>query len=140
MALRYYPALILRDTPGSEGYDVVFPDLPGCTSGGDTVKHAAEMAAGALTLHVEGLAEQCEELPEPSEPGEVPSWLAEVPGEFVAAVLVPVEMPGHVVRANITMDETLLSQVDAAAAAEGNTRSGFLAQAARERLQRMRAI
>jgi hypothetical protein len=29
--------------------------------------------------------------------------------------------------------------VDAAAAAEGNTRSEFLAQAARERLQRMRA-
>jgi hypothetical protein len=98
------------------------------------------MGTEALALHVKGLAEEREELPEPSEPGEVPDWLAKVPGELVAAVLVPVEMPGRAVRASITMDEALLSRVDAAAAAEGNTRSGFLAQAARERLERMRTI
>jgi len=51
---------------------------------------------------------------------------------------VPVEMPGKAVRINVTMDEALVQRLDAAAAVEGNSRSGYLAQAVRERLQRGR--
>jgi len=49
-----------------------------------------------------------------------------------------VDLPGKTVRANITLDQGLLSCIDAAAATDGNTRSGWLAQAARERLQHPR--
>jgi predicted RNA binding protein YcfA (HicA-like mRNA interferase family) len=46
--------------------------------------------------------------------------------------------PGRAVRLSITMDEALAGAVDRAAAAQGFTRSGFLAEAAR-RLLRERA-
>jgi metal-responsive CopG/Arc/MetJ family transcriptional regulator len=49
--------------------------------------------------------------------------------------LVPVEMPGRSVRTNITLDEGLLARLDAAATAEGMSRSGFIAQAVRDRLR-----
>ena len=141
MVLRFYPALITQDegAPADAGYGVVFPDFPGCVSGGDDVQHAAEAAAEALALHAEGMAAEGMDLPSPSAPGAVPDWLARVRGRIVTGVLVPVELPGRAVRANITMEEGLLRRVDAAATAEGNTRSGFLAQAARERLDRRAA-
>jgi metal-responsive CopG/Arc/MetJ family transcriptional regulator len=58
--------------------------------------------------------------------------------KVITSVLVPVEMPGRAVRINVTMDEALLQRVDAAAAVDGNSRSGYLAQAVRDRLQRSR--
>jgi predicted RNase H-like HicB family nuclease len=137
MVLRYYPALIGRDE-GVDGYGVVFPDFPGCVSGGDTVQEAALNAAEALAMHVEGMVEADDQIPAPSAiDAPLPDWLAGVPGHTAAAVMVPVEIPGRVVRANITVDEALLARVDRAAAAEGSTRSGFLAQAAREKLAKL---
>ncbi|MEO8714886.1 MAG: type II toxin-antitoxin system HicB family antitoxin [Acetobacteraceae bacterium] len=138
MALRFYPALIEQaegDGP-NDGYGVVFPDLPGCTSGGDSVQEAATNAAEALSLHIEGMAEDGLPIPPAGSPdARLPEWLADVAGEIVARVLVPVEMPGRVIRANITLDEGLLSRLDAAAAAEGTSRSGYIAQAVRQRLR-----
>jgi hypothetical protein len=46
------------------------------------------------------------------------------------------EIPGRAVRVSITMDEGLLARLDKAAGAEGETRSGYIAQAVRERLAR----
>jgi len=138
MPLQFYPALIDQaegDGP-TEGYGVVFPDLPGCVSGGDSVQLAATNAAEALSLHIEGMVEDGLPIPSPSSPdARLPEWLADVPGAIVARVLVPVEMPGRAIRANITLDEGLLSRLDAAAAAEGTSRSGYIAQAVRERLR-----
>lgn len=137
MALRFYPALIEQaegDGP-DDGYGVIFPDLPGCISSGETVQGAATSAAEALSLHVEGMVEDGLAIPPPGSPdAPLPDWLAEVPGTIVARVLVPVEMPGRAIRANITLDEGLLSRLDAAAAAEGTSRSGYIAQAVRQRL------
>ena len=140
MVLRYYPALITQDEgdPPDAGYGVVFPDLPGCVSAGATIQEAAAMAAEALALHLEGLAEEGEPLPEPSPPGALPQWLADVPGRIAAQVMVPVEVPGPVAHADISLDAALLARVDAAAAAEGISRSGFIVTAVRERLQRPR--
>ena len=52
------------------------------------------------------------------------------------ASLVPVSRYGEVgaVRLNISMAQPLLCQVDAAARSAGYTRSGFIAQAVREKL------
>jgi predicted RNase H-like HicB family nuclease len=139
MGMRYFPALIVQDAGESEadGFGVVFPDLPGCTSDGATMQEAAVMAAEALALHIEGMREEGERIPEPSAPGRVPDWLGDG-STIITSVLVPVEMPGKAVRINVTMDEALVQRLDAAAAVEGNSRSGYLAQAVRERLQRGR--
>jgi predicted RNase H-like HicB family nuclease len=140
MALAYYRALLVQDEgdgPGAE-YGVIFPDLPGCTSSGVTRMDAARQAAEALAGHIDLLAEQGDALPQPSDVGSaLPSWLDDV-GVVVGEVLVPVEMPGRAVRANITVDEGLLRRIDTAARAAGNTRSGFLADAARAWFRRER--
>lgn len=130
MALRYYTACIERADDG--GYGVFFPDLPGCTSAGGTVQDAAEQAVEALALHIEGMTEDRLDIPLPSSPdAPLPAWLDDVPGEIVARILVPVEMPGRAIRANVTIDEGLLSRLDTAAALEGTSRSGLIALAVR---------
>ena len=79
MVLRFYPALIERAADGG-GFGVVFPDLPGCVSAGATVQEAAANAAEALALHIEGMAEDGDPIPEPSAPdAPLPDWLAEQP-------------------------------------------------------------
>lgn len=57
LATRVYPALLVRDAAevADAGFGIVFPDLPGCVTQGDTPQHAAEMALEALALHVESM-------------------------------------------------------------------------------------
>ena len=43
---RCFPAIIEGDA--ATGYSVFFPDLPGCTSGGETIEQAAGDAGDAL--------------------------------------------------------------------------------------------
>jgi predicted RNase H-like HicB family nuclease len=91
-----YLALIIQDEGDEpqDGYGIVFPDLPGCTSAGDTVEEARRRAAEALALHLEGMLEDGIELPVPSAlDAALPEWLASVPGRIAARVLVPVELP-----------------------------------------------
>ncbi len=134
MGLQFFPALI--DKQADTDFGVVFPDLPGCVTTGEIVQEAAINAAEVLALHIEGMAEDGLPVPQPSAPdAPLPEWLADVPGPVVAKVLVPVEMPGRIVRANITLDAALLGRLDAAAAAQGLSRSGFIAEAVRERLR-----
>jgi predicted RNase H-like HicB family nuclease len=128
VVLRHYPAIIERADDG--GYGVFFPDLDGCTSGGDTLQEAARNAAEALALHLEGMAEEGYPIPEPSELDALP------PPESGEAMrlLVPGDIPGRAVRANLSLEEGLLARIDAAAAARGMTRSAFVAEAARRML------
>jgi predicted RNase H-like HicB family nuclease len=95
MPLRYYRALLIQDEDDSpdSGYGVVFPDLPGCTSAGDTRMEAAEQAAEALSGHVSLLLEEGEGLPAATDMGSaLPTWL-EGAGRVAGEVLVPVEVP-----------------------------------------------
>ena len=133
MPMMFFPAFLYGY---GDSYGAVFPDLPGCVSDGRSVQEASQRAAEALALHIEGLVEDKQAVPQPSEPSvAIPAWLAAY-GEPAARVLVPVECPGPKVRANITIDPGLLARLDAAAAQEGFTRSGFIAQAVRDRLGR----
>jgi len=78
---------------------VLFPDLSGCTSAGDTIEEAAVSAAEALAGHLQARADVGEAVPEPSEPGLVPGWLAELPGNrIVAHIMVPVDTPAATVQ------------------------------------------
>jgi predicted RNase H-like HicB family nuclease len=136
---RFYRALIIQDeADGSpDGYGVIFPDFPGCTSSGDTIEQAYEHAFEALALHIEGMVEEGAVLPEPTPfNAALPHWLASGQGRIACAVLVPIELPGRAVRLSITMDKGLLARLDTVAAASGETRSGYIAQAVRERMER----
>lgn len=60
----YCYAAILEKS--KEGYGVYFPDLPGCTSGGDTIEEAMKDAKEALLLHLYGMEQDGDEIPDPS--------------------------------------------------------------------------
>jgi predicted RNase H-like HicB family nuclease len=51
--------------------DVWFPDLPGCTSGGDDIDEALRNAPEALELYAENLETNGKPLPRPRTPTEL---------------------------------------------------------------------
>lgn len=126
--MRQFIALIHRDE-GSD-FGVSFPDLPGVISAGSNLDEARLMAAEALALHLEGLAEDGEAVPEPSSLEEIMA-IAENRGAVAVLVDAP---PSEVktVRVNVTLPADTLAAIDKYAESHGFTRSGFLAQAAKK--------
>jgi predicted RNase H-like HicB family nuclease len=117
-------------------FGISFPDFPGVVSGGKTAEEALARGRDTLAFHVAGIVEDGDPLPALRSLADLrndPS-LRE---DFVDAVLalVPIDLPGKAVRVNITLDETLLESIDRAANAAGETRSGYLAKAAKSRLR-----
>ncbi|HYC06259.1 MAG TPA: type II toxin-antitoxin system HicB family antitoxin [Azospirillaceae bacterium] len=130
-----YPAVIVSPDAPEGAYGVLFPDLPGCYSAGDSVEHAFLAAAEALEGHLSILAEEGP-LPKPSSLDEARA-VAEAEqepddGPVAAVLLVPATLPGRTQRFNVTLDENLVAQIDSLT---GN-RSAFLADAARAELRR----
>lgn len=126
-----YLALIHKDKRSDFG--VSFPDFPGCITAGRTLDEARRMAEEALTLHVEGMIEDGDALPEPAS---LEAIMADRANR--GAVVVVVEVPDTVMRAvrvNITIPANDLRRFDAFARQRGLTRSGFLLRAAREAVQ-----
>jgi predicted RNase H-like HicB family nuclease len=74
-----YPAIF---RPAGSGYSTDFPDLPGCVTGGKNRVEVLDMAREALSLHIYGMREDGDPLPEPSDPAAI----ATAPGEFVSLV------------------------------------------------------
>lgn len=60
-----YPAVFLKDVE-SEGYTILFPDLPGCISCGDDVKEALYMANDALGTYLFDDYSRLEDFPKSS--------------------------------------------------------------------------
>lgn len=116
-------------------FGISFPDFPGAISTGTTLDEALRKGEQALALHIEGMAEDGAEIPRLRTLAELRQ---EAPAalEGALAVLVPAELPARSVRVNITLDERLLSRIDAAARAAGENRSAYLAEAAKERMGR----
>ncbi|HLI64820.1 MAG TPA: type II toxin-antitoxin system HicB family antitoxin [Caulobacteraceae bacterium] len=124
--MQHYIALIHKE-PGSD-YGVSFPDFPGCISAGANLDEARAMGAEALALHIEGLLEDGQPLPEPSS---LEGVMAEAENRDGVAILIaaPVQ-PAKAIRINITLPEDVLGEIDRFAERHGLTRSGFLARAA----------
>jgi len=117
-------------------YGISFPDFPGCISGGATAEDAIRKGSEALTFHVRGMAEDGDPLPMLRSVSELKAdanFAEDADGAVVA--LVPFDLPSKVVRINVSIDESLLNSIDAAANAAGMTRSAFLAEAARTRIR-----
>lgn len=126
--MRQYIALIHKDADSD--YGVSFPDLPGVISTGSTLDEARDMATEALALHIEGLIEDGEAIPEPSSLEDV---MANAENKDGVAVLIAAPAAiAKSVRVNVTFPSDVLDQIDQYAEREGFTRSGFLAQAAKK--------
>lgn len=129
--MRNYIGLIHKEADSD--YGVSFPDLPGVVTAGTDLDDARRMAGEALALHVEGLIEDGEQLPEPST---LEMVMADPDNRDGVAILVSVATPVRkAVRLNITLPEDILSEIDAYARTHGLTRSGFLARAARREME-----
>jgi len=123
-------ALIHKDT--ASDYGVSFPDLPGCITAAATLDEARAMAMEALALHLNGMAEDGEAIPDPSA---LTAIMADRSNQDGVAILVDAPLAtAKSVRVNITLPDHLLDKIDRHAAAHGLTRSGFLARAAQRAL------
>ena len=130
--LASYIALIHKDA-GSD-YGVSFPDLPGCVSAGSTLDEARVMAAEALALHIEGLQEFGDAVPEPSTLQDI---MADQENHDGVAILVdPPADSSRAVRVTITLPEDILAEIDRFAQGSGLSRSAFLARTAQEEMRR----
>ena len=129
-----YIGLIHKDA-GSD-FGVSFPDFPGVISAGTDLDDARAMAEEALTLHIEGMVEDGDAIPEPSTLEEV---MSDPENRTGVAILVSVKTAQpKSVRVNVTLPEDVLAQIDQYAEAHGFTRSGLLAQAAKKLIARRR--
>ena len=88
MKMRTYISLIRQE--GGSGFGVEFTDFPGCISAGETLLEAYAGAKEALELHVKGMLEDGDEIPDPSGL-EVVRKLTEFKG--AVPVLVDVRIP-----------------------------------------------
>lgn len=130
MAVKYYPGIVEGDD--ETGFCVFFPDLPGCTSGGDDLQSAARNAEVGLTSHLRLMLEDGDPIPEPSDLRAIPK---DPEIDEVARIMVRAVLPSRSVRVNVSMEEDLLAEIDAVT----SNRSAFLAEAARTELKLRRA-
>lgn len=122
---------------GGELWGVRFPDLDGCVSVGSTPDEAIALATEALRDVLAHKSGGGHDLPQTRSLAEVLASGELGPGD--TTVLIPVLLDaGRSVRANVTFDAGLLSEIDRAAKSRALTRSAFLASAAREKIEARR--
>lgn len=126
-----YPAYVeLGDK--TTAYSVVFPDFPGCFSAADDEADLAKNVQEAVELHFDG-----EDLPLPS-----PTPLHQLrnhpdydyDGVWVLFDINTAKLSTKAKRFNATLPENLLNDIDSYVKQHGGSRSGFLAEASREKL------
>ena len=123
-----YPVIVHKD-PESD-YGVTVPDLPGCFSAGETLDEALLQVVEAIECHLEGLLLDGEPIPLP-QTIEYHQSNPDYSGGVWAFVTVDItKLSGKTRRVNITLPERILSLMDKYAYEQGETRSGFIAQAA----------
>jgi predicted RNase H-like HicB family nuclease len=108
-------------------YGVSFPDFPGCIAAGKTLDEASRLASEALALHIEGMIEDGDTVPEPSKVDDI---AADAAKRGAIAFLVSVDVPDATVRVNITARGSQIEKIDRLAEAAGMTRSAYMVRAA----------
>ncbi|MBW8303299.1 MAG: type II toxin-antitoxin system HicB family antitoxin [Brevundimonas sp.] len=126
MSTVIYVAVVEGDQ--DRGYSAFFPDLPGCVTAAETMVELPSAARDALSLHLQGMAEDGVAFPEPTALEDIK---ADAEVKEVGRILVDAEAEDAPVRVNISIGAQFLKRVDVAAEARGMSRSGFLVEAAR---------
>jgi predicted DNA binding CopG/RHH family protein len=103
--------------------------LPGCISVAKTLEKLRPMIEESLGLHIEGMVEDGEALPEPSSLDKIVKSKDYADAVAVMVVKAPASS-GATVRVNITLPEKTLATIDKKAAEKGMSRSSFLVKAA----------
>lgn len=127
MAKRTYMAMF---EPTDGGLGISFPDLPGCVSFGADVESGIRAAEEALSLHLEGMSEDGDPIPEPSHAGDL--ILNHERPQDAAWVAITVEAPDAAERVNVYLSKSLLERIDRFSADAGLNRSAFFNKAARQ--------
>ena len=131
MAKVTYIALV---EAGADGFGAAFPDLDGCVGWGETQDDAVANARQALSLHLEGMAEEGLDIPAPSDLRAIAKVVAANHAADQPPVLyvgIEVEGPDAAERVNVYLPKSLLERIDGFAKASGLNRSGFFGLAAR---------
>jgi predicted RNase H-like HicB family nuclease len=117
---------LLRKTRNSD-YGVDFPDFPGCITAGKTLEEAHRKASEVLKLHIRGMIEDKENIPNPSSLDEI---MRESTNSDAVPFLVSVS-DARIKRVNITIPESDLEAIDDYAKKHQMSRSAFLLDAAK---------
>ncbi len=132
--MKTYYAVVHKDEDSAFG--VTFPDLPGCFSAGDSLDEAIMNTKEAIELWMESVIEEGTPIPAAAS---ITKHQADPDFAGWIWALVEVDLSrlsGKAKRVNITLPERVLSAIDQAAARFGDTRSGLLAKAALEYVDR----
>ncbi|AJC66887.1 type II toxin-antitoxin system HicB family antitoxin [Dickeya zeae] len=135
----FYP-IAIEAGDDTHAYGVTVPDLPGCFSAGDTLDEAIANAKEAITGHIELLIEMGQDIPAVSSVGTL-AKAPEYTGYTWAVVDIDVtRLMGGAEKINVTLPKSLIDRIDRCVASnpEFKSRSGFLAQAALERISSIR--
>ncbi len=129
---RYIAVLI----PEKRGWSVLFPDFPGCSTCGDTIDEAMDMAGDALAGHVEVSRELGARIPRPRGVEAIMAdrpWAKENAVDWRRAMAAPIAVRpaiGRPERVTISVDSNVLNAIDTYAKRRGLTRSAVMAAGA----------
>ena len=141
--MAYYIAVLVPERSG--GWAVLFPDLPGCASQGETLDEAIAMATDALAGHLAVARDYGDAIPAPRSVDDIRSdkeWCGENNVQWGKAMIAPILVRpplGRPERVTISMDSNILREIDAYAEKRDLTRSAVLAAGAELLLGRSRA-
>ncbi|WP_025678625.1 type II toxin-antitoxin system HicB family antitoxin [Paenibacillus massiliensis] len=124
-----YPAIFEKGE--NKGYTVTFPDLPGAITEGDDMEEALRMARECLELHLFGMEEDQDKIPNPTDPTAV---LAPK-DSFVTMIEVRMgSIRDEMMNKSVTKNVTLPRWLEKEASREKLNFSQVLQQALKERL------
>jgi len=137
--MRTYPIAIFKDEDNPT-YGVVVPDVPGCYPCGDSIQEAIGDSRDAIIAHIEFLLDtgrsfDFDNIRSIDELRALPDY-----ADAICWAVVEIDdaaLADKPIRFNVSWPEHLLRRVNAYVAANHDSRSGFLAKAA---IQRMNEI
>ncbi|BCL73839.1 CopG family transcriptional regulator (plasmid) [Vibrio nigripulchritudo] len=120
-------------------YGVVFPDIPGCFSAGDTLEEALGNAKEAVEFYLEGLAERGKL---PPQANELSAWQKDEEYQGWAWAVVDVDIEpflGKAGKVNVTLPNLITKKIDdlVKVHSEYKSRSHFLQVAATHEFERL---
>lgn len=133
--MTHYIAALEPDQRG--GFGVFFPDLPGLASAGDTQEKAIAAAVEALAGHVAAMRDDGDKVPQPRTLDALRKdkrAAADMKGCVMVAIPL-LDIGGRQTRVNISATRRDIEAIDAAAKRRGLTRSAFLIEAARGKIE-----
>lgn len=123
--------IVVLHTDDGQQYGVTVPDLPGCFSAGKGLDEALESVHEAIDLHIQTLIEDGADIPATSTLN-AHQANPDYAGGVWAVVDVPVEKYlGPADKINITVPRMVLRRIDEYAKRHGQSRSGFMVEAAK---------